>query len=61
VASQYGSTATVLVLLEYGAQVDILLLDDVRVHNKISSPYLNYFPCTVRPKAKEMATEQCFI
>ena len=29
-ASQYGRTATVLVLLEYGAQVDIL--SDVRVH-----------------------------
>ena len=29
-ASQYGNTETVLVLLEYGAQVDIL--SDVRVH-----------------------------
>ena len=42
-ASQYGSTATVLVLLKCGAQVDTL--DDVRVHKdvnyvKISIPAL---------------------
>ena len=42
-ASQYSSTATVLVLLEYRAQVDIL--DDVRVYKdmnyvKMSTPAL---------------------
>ena len=33
-ASAYGNTATVLVLLEYGAQVDIL--DDVSIHRDVN-------------------------